>query len=400
MYMTNDLQHRMRRILAVVAGLLCLTSCSMMQEDMKPCGKVTQALRVYLKYDYNTTQADLFSDHVGEVRLYIIDDATSTVVKDTIVSNRDHAFAIKQHPQSQMFYIDVTGLPFDRKYRLAAIALQRPYDETLLNPHHHFSITSPAVGQNIDRLSARLMHASEPDLDGRHAVDEATFGLDTLWMGHTTLAVDYPTVEARPSVDDQFYYVADTISMVRDTKFITLSIQNLDEDKKRDTKAEDYDVEIVVANSSLQWDNELSAQQTLLVHKPFAASTSTKWGKEELSDQDAEDVVVERTAHYELATSRLMYYQGADSGKNARLRITRKSDGMRVADFNLPMTFYDDAHIAHRTKWGAQEFLDRCYEYNLSLFLRGDTWEGLNIEVTVNVTAWRIYIQNAKLGIE
>ncbi|MBQ0048965.1 MAG: FimB/Mfa2 family fimbrial subunit [Bacteroidales bacterium] len=396
--MTNDVLHRMRKALAVMAGILSLASCSMMQEEMEPCGSVTQALRVYLKYDYNTAQADLLSDHVGEVRLYVIDDATSTVVKDTIVSNRDHALAIKHHPQSQMFYIDVTGLPVNRKYRFAATALQRPYDETLLNPHHHFRITSPTVGEDIKQLSARLMHATEPDIDGRCAVEEATFGLDTLWMGHTTKPLDYRAVEAEPTTAAQFFFVADTISMVRDTKFISLSIQNLDEDKKRETRAEDFDVEIVVANSDLQWNNELAANQALLVHRPFAASTSTKWGKENADDDDSQDVVVEQTAHYELATSRLIYYQGADSHKNARLRITRKSDGMRVADFNLPMTFYDDAHMAHRTKWGAQEFLDRCYEYNLSLFLRGDTWEGLNIEVTVNVTAWRIHIQNEKLG--
>lgn len=396
--MTNVL-HRAKTTFAVMTGILCLASCNMMQEDLEPCGDVTQAMRVYLKYDYNTAQADMFSDHVGEVRLYVIDDETSAVVKDTIVSNRDNANAIKHHPNSQMFYIDIPNLPVNRKYRFAATALQRPYDETLLNTHHHFSITSPAVGQNIEQLSARLMHAQSPDALGRYNVDEAECGLDTLWMGHTTKAVEYNAVEAKPSLQDQVLYVCDTISMVRDTKFIMLSIQNLDEDKKTNTKAEDFNVEIEVANSDLLWNNELNASQRLLVHKPYAASTSTKWGKKDPTNPASEDVVIESTAHYGLSTSRLMYYQGINTAKNARLHITRKSDGVRVADFNLPMTFYDDAQISHRVRWDAQEFLDRCYEYNLSLFLRGDTWEGLRIEVTLNVTAWRIYIQNEKLGI-
>lgn len=397
--MTNVLHHA-RTTIAVMTGILCLSSCSMMNEDIEPCGNVTQALRVYLKYDYNTAQADLFSDHVGEVRLYVIDDATSTVVKDTIVSNRNNNNAIKNHPQSQMFFIELRDLPVDRKYRFAATALQRPYDETLLNTHHHFSIISPAAGQNIEQLSARLMHAQMPDENGRYAVNESEYGLDTLWMGHTTKAVEYKAVVAKPQPKDQFFYTNDTISMVRDTKFIMLSIQNLDEDKRTETKAEDFDVAIEVANSDLQWNNELFAEQTPLIHRPYAASTSTKWGKKDPEDASSEDVVIERAAHYGLSTSRLMYYSGANTGRNARLHITRKSDGVRVADFNLPMTFYDDAHIGHRTLWGAQEFLDRCYEYNLSLFLRGDTWEGLTLEITVNVTAWRIYIQNEKIGTE
>lgn len=366
-------------------AMVCLTACSMMTEDLAPC---QTKVRVYIKYDYNTTMGDLLSPHAGWIRLLVIDNESNLVVKDTVVSNRDDNNVILLHPNSQTFYVEMDDLKAEHSYRFSAVALQCPEDEVDKTGADYFKMTIPTVGENQHKLGISLTHTNTPNEQGLYAVKAPACGLDTLWMGHTTKAVTVPRNTANQ-------IVGDTISMVRDTKYFTISLHNLDETEKLNINCSQYRVEIVSANGILEWNNALTAEQPTLQYNPYAERTSETIGLEDPNDPQSPEIVTERTAHYYLSTSRLMYKQ--QTAQNAILRITRLSDNKVIVLINLPATLYDGAGIQHYVRWGAQEFLDRCYEYNLDFFLKGDTWEGATLKVNLNMVPWVLRIQNATL---
>lgn len=386
-----SIKQRMRRFINIFsllgAATLTLGSCNaIMDKDLEPC---TTTVRVHLKYDYNIPRADMFSDHVGEVRLFVVDDKTGTVVRDTIVSNRDNFNAIKSHSESQTFHIDFKDLPDGGTYRFVAYAQQRPYDETIQHPEDKFVITSPQVATAVTTLESRLTRNATVDALNRHAVTAPACGLDTLWMGHTTRPITLPQQRVKMVVID------DTVSMVRDTKYLTLRLHNLDEAKKADIYAQDFTIEITDNNGLLGWNNNLltDKDKDMLLYSPHDQRTGEYLGRTPESP-DA-DVVVEREAQYDISFSRLMFHTGTLADRNARLIIRRNSDGMVIANLNLPfyLAMGRDAFAIYH--YSEQEYLDREYDYDMDLYLRGDTWDSGRINI--NITAWAIRFQNEKL---
>lgn len=376
-------------IFSLLIAALTMNSCTaIMDDDLEPC---TTTVRVHLKYDYNILRADMFSDHVGEVRLFVVDDKTNAVVKDTIVSNRDNSDAIKHHSASQTFHIDFNNLPDGGQYRFVAYALQKPYDETQQHHADKFVITTPQRNGDVTALESRLSRNATADAAGRHAVVAPDCGLDTLWMGHTTKPVTLPKQKVGMVV------INDTVSMVRDTKYLTLRLHNIDAGKRAEIYADDYDVEITDDNGLLGWNNELLTNKDgeTLLYTPFHQRTNEYLGRTEASPDD--DVVIEREAFYELSFSRLMFREGAQAGSNARLKIIRKSDNMVIVDVNLPYYLAAGRGYYPMYNYKEQEYLDREYSYSLDFFIKGDSWSELQLPVPVAITAWVIRFQNEKM---
>lgn len=361
-----------------------LSACSWMHEDLPLC---TQAVRVYIKYDYNIQRADMFSEHAGEVRVFVLDDATGSVVRDTVVSNRDHADAIMHHPESQLYYIEFSDLKMDANYRFAAYALQRPYDETQRPTTDHFVGTFPAQGADIRTWKMDLTYQQTPDTANRYAVKAPACGLDTLWMGHTTRALYLPQLL------NQNILIADTISMVRDTKYLQVLLHQTDAPDS--IFADQYELEVVAENAHLGWNNEVLASPALLYTPHFQRTLETVG-----QDEQGVDTVLSRTAYYELSFGRLMYYLGNDFSRNARLRIIRKATAEEpakvIADLNLPSALAEGRTQYAWYNYNVQEYLDREYNYRLDFFILNGKVEDILL-VSVNVTPWVIRLQNSIL---
>lgn len=371
----------------------------MMTDDLEPCVEYVEnastAVCVQFKYDYNIQRADMFTNHVGAVRLFVIDDATNNVVRDTTVTNRDNNQALRSHD----FAITFTDLTQGSAYRFVAMALQRPYDETMQHAEDKFVGTFPAKGNSITDLKMKLTHSDDADALGRHAVEAPSCGLDTLWMGNTTHKFVVPqmtnekeiscdtvvTADGVTTISRHTRYIArDTVSLVRDTKYLSVSLHNLDAPSS--IGHEDFRVEIVDDNALLDWDNSVIPMAQLL-YTPHA-----QWTAEAL---DSDNSVMERTAHYDLSFSRMLYHSSAATGKNARLRIIRVSDGHIVADINLPSHLAMGRKAYEQLNYSEQEYLDREYDYDLHFFIRGDEW--LYASLRINILSWALRIDNITL---
>lgn len=369
----------------VMVALTAMTqsSCSMMTEDLAEC---VTTVSVVFKYDYNIERADMFHDHVGSVRLFVVDDATNQVVKDTTVSNRDDLDAIRQN-DGRYYTMQLSGITPDRSYRFVAYALQRPYDETARMGSDRFEGTFPQLHADVTTLGMSLTHGATPDSEGRHAVTAPTCGLDTLWMGHTTKPFFVPFSPNRHQ------NIADTISMVRDTKYLQVLLHQSKD--PADLYADDYEVEIVAANANLAWNNTVLDSPTLL-YTPHFSRTVESYGL----DADQKEVVTARTPYYEISFSRLMCYEGTDFPKNAKLHLIRKAKGTEprevIAVLNLPHSLAMGRTQYAWYHYSEQEYLDREYNYRLDFYILGGKVEDVFL-TSVNITPWSIRLQNEKL---
>lgn len=362
-----------------------------MTEDLPECENIVS---LAFKYDYNIERADMFHDHVGYVRLFVIDNETGVVVKDTSVSNRDNADAFKLSTD-RYFTMNLTGLPADRYYRFVAYALQRPYDETQRQGSDNFVGTFPKLYSDVKSLKMDLTFDPAPDADGRHAVTAPDCGLDTLWMGHTDEPFYVPVFKNENSE------VRDTISMVRDTKYLTLLLHQLD--NPTNISSDQYEVEVVAENAHLDWDNTV-LQSPKLLYTPHFARTIESVGMNE----EGQDDVLSRTAYYEVSFSRLMNYTKPEEfAKNARLRIYLKAtaDNPRklLVDLHLPHTLAEGRSryewLKEELKKGQdpeQDYLDREYKYRLDFYFQGTEVKDIYL-ISTNITPWVIRIQNEHL---
>ncbi len=348
--------------------LMSLSSCDMMTEDRDDC---PTGLYITFKYDYNLERANMFNDHVGSVTLYVYDTS------DRLVRTYEESNSAFSQPLKDVTYkMHLTDLAVG-SYRFIALAQQSPYSETLTSGRARFVRSGVETENARTDVTVRLDRVA--DAAGSYAIENNALPLDTLWHGmeekYISVYSDKPTY--------------DTISLVRDTKKINVTLRELDDPTVMDI--DKYDMTIIDRNSVILYDNSLD-ESDYVVYTPHET-----WNTEDKTDaMDTEGNVlagVGRIGHADFMTSRILYHE--DAADDGILTITNKETGVVVASLNLPdilsqLRNSDDLH-----RYGEQEFLDRGYDYDISLFLKGDKLEYLTI--AISVLGWEKRIQFASL---
>ncbi len=203
----------------------------------------------------------------------------------------------------------------------------------------------------------------------------------------------YPLEEQYVTVASGYATYA-TVSLVRDTKHLNITLRQIDEPDK--ITHNDFDVDIIEPNGTIGHDNGVAAGDSLL-YTPYASWTSRfDDGGVTVEPQGsrADETAVQRTAHYNLMFNRLVI-DSEDASKGALLRIRKRSDGKTVALINLTQ-FLSEGRIAYDIRnYGDQEYLDREYDYHLNLFLQGNKWK--YCDIVVNVLGWARRKENIEL---
>lgn len=336
---------------------------------------------VHLKYDYNIQRADMYAEHAGYAIIFALDENEKVVAQQTVQKSG----SLMENPVK-------FGNLKPGNYHFVAMAMQRPYEQLAGEKGARFRANLPQEGGDIRSLEVKLDRNAEA-VNDFHAVEAPAVGLDTLWIGRSTGRLEVKV----PYTEKSIY--RDTISLVRDTKYLNLTLHQLE--NRADIHDSLYAVRITDANGWLGWDNELKADDKLLYtpHAQWTTALSEK-GVAYMSDQEAalapaDDPIVERAAHFEISFSRLMYYATAAQGKNAVLQITNKETQEVVAEVNLPyyLAFARNAYEAYH--YSPQEYLDREYQYNLDFFLQKERWEYMSLRV--NILPWVMRFQNEVL---
>lgn len=365
--------------LALIA--VAFTACDMMHEDRDDC---PTGLYVMFKYDYNLQRADMFNDHVGSVTLYIFDEQ-GRFVKTQEESNTASAKPLKD----RSYRMHVTGLP-KGKYQFIALAGQDSYDEQLSTNRAKFVRKDIAAGSKMTDLEVLLDHVQATAAEaakygaGKYVVQNNALPLDTLWHGIDTRLIE--VTDTRPTYD--------TISLVRDTKVITISLRELDDPTEMDIN--NYELTIEDRNAHILYDNSLD-ETDRLVYTPYATRNTEDDG-DALDPNGNKLEGVGKIGHAYFMTSRIMYRKTAfDAQGNPNfmyLSIKDKRTGdvvvrANVADLLTRQTTYDNVMF---TKQG---FLDRGYDYQLQFYLNKGkfayTW------INVSVLSWAVRTQEELL---
>ena len=367
---------RLTAISSIVALGSMLCSCNdLMHDDLPSCD---MGVDLQFKYDYNVQRADMFNDHVGGVSVFVYDQQGKYITRQDAY-NSATSQPLKDHNYTMRLNLE------PGKYRFATFAFQKKYEETRTHNGAKFQIALPEEGSDIKELNVRLdrtspnrRDAQSPDgnvpEDHPAVVENLSLPLDTLWQGLSDQLVEVKDLQVTKH----------TISLVRDTKQLTIRLHQLNE--PTNINADDFSYQITDANGYINYDNSLLPDEELR-YTPYKTWTT------EFKDPDGK--VTERTAMAALMFSRVVLHPVTENDKNAILSIWNKKTGEEVVRINLADCLAQGRGAFENMNYSAQEFLDREYDYKLDFFLKGDQWQYM--QLGISILDWSKRIQRADL---
>lgn len=353
--------HIMQSVMLVAVLLPVVAACSWISEELPECPPSEVHLR--FEYDYNMMRSDVFKDHVGGLTVFVFDDNNNLVTQ----RSENDKERLKVYGYEMVF----SDLEPDREYRFLALAYQKGEEEILQMPGAKFRRTEMKNGDPIEQLNVKLDRESDANADGTIRVPHENRALDTLWISRN---------DCRAKVRLQ-ENVTTTLNLMRHTNNLTVTLRQTD--CPADINIEDFEIKVTDRNGWVNYDNSLR-EDNQLTYTPYA-----RWNTD---FKDDEGTVVQRAAHADLSFPRLIYYE--DWRENARLTIFNKKTNTQVADINLP-DYLAQGRNSTEQQYSAQEFLDREYVFKLDFFLKGDTWDYVNL--SISVLSWSVRIQNINL---
>lgn len=342
-------QHLVWLWLSVLSSV-ALTSCDMMTEDREDCPT--------FKYDYNLQRADMFSDHVGAVDVYVFDENGKFVTKQSEANQGG------SNPLAAPLYRMHMNLD-PGKYQFIVLAGQKSYAEQLAAPRAHFVRTEPQPGDDMSALNVRL--DTKNGKSSMLLVDNMNQPLDTLWHGMMTEPVE--VFEQKPTYR--------TISLMRDTKKINVTLREQDDPTQMDIN--NYDLQIVDRNTHILWDNSLD-ETDQVVYTPHALwNTDDRTPAFDVNGNEIEGVG--HIGHADFMTSRIIKHDS--EADDAMLIITNKQTGKTVCTINLADYLSRLRSSEEVYNYSEQEFLDRGYDYQVDIFLIGGRLAYVNISISI-----------------
>lgn len=365
------MKHLLKKLctaLLLLAACGMIASCNMMEEDLSDC---PQGLYITFKYDYNLERADMFNDHVGSVTLYIFDE-DGNLVRTQEESNTPSAAPLK----SRGYAMHVEGLA-PGKYKFIALAGQRPYGEMMQDSRAKFVRTDMQPGSPMQALGVQLDRTL--NAGGGYDIVNNSLPLDTLWHGIETAGFEVSAT--RPTYG--------TISLVRDTKKVNVTLREIEDPTEMDVAK--YDMTITDRNSTILWDNSLDETATV-VYRPHAT-----WNTDDRTpavDGTSGEVLpgVGKIAHADFMTSRILIHD--DPAADGVLSVVNRETGAEVIRVNLPDLLSRLRTSEDIWRYTAQEFLDRGYDYQLDFFLSNGKLSYVNIGISVLGWSQRVQFED------
>ena len=389
----KSLRHIALMAAMMIAAALTLGSCSDFFEGEGDC-----PLEVYVKfrYDYNLQRANMFADHVSAVTLYVFDDNNTLVATHT--ERNTPSSAPLRDPNYEMYL----KLPYGR-YHFMALAGD---PVTTLDPTANAAsrakfIVSPFTTQQ-DMTIHLTQNSQLPTPNSQLSTPNSQLSslpLDTLWHGMSSKVIE----------PNDFDVCRDTISLIRDTKQIMVSLCDID--SSNGTDINNFTITITDHNAHLLWDNSVDPTYAVLYH-PYAtwnaqgitsSSEQEQSGNSEgvtsSSEQEQSALTLPQTAHAQFMTSRIIAH--TNPADDATLYIYNKEKDEEVATLNLVdllcrLRNYDDLH-----RYTPQEFLDRAYDYNIEFFLKAGKPAYIDVTtyvaIGVNILSWSRRVQLVQL---
>lgn len=351
-------KHIIRMLALLVAGTGLSACTDWMYDDRSGC---EHGVWLSFKYDYNLQRADLI-EHVGSVGVFVYDEegryVTSFVQPD-----------MRQAEPYRMYF----DLP-EGRYRFIALADQHEYENLEALPGGMYLQDEPEAGDLMEDFSVMLKHIHVGDDWG--IVDHERNPLDTLWYAISDESLYVPAEG----------YAYDTLSLIRDTKSISVSLREIDDPGCIDV--DDYSFTITHRNLLLNCN---PGRADMVADPSAVVAVYTPYMKWNTSDDSSSRAGAGRTAHADFMTSRLY----DDDDNEAKLTIRHRESDRTVIEADLCNLIGQLRNYDETQRYTLQEFLDRGYDFRLTFFLKGGEWQ--YTDVSIGILGWSKRIQNVSL---
>lgn len=324
---------------AVMAGSAVVSCDSILDEEDVDC---SVEYKVKFKYDYNMKYADAFAREVGTVTLYAFDDNGRLVYQKTeegdVLAEDGYAMSVELEP-GDYHLITWAGLDDEASFSVPlVVAGQSSMDE---------------LRCKMDRLYTRA------DADGTAVV---TSKLSSLWHGE----VARHTFTSRAASTQVV-----TVPLVKNTNTIRIILQQMDGLR---VNVENFEFTITDENGLMNYDNSLLEDETLTYYPYYTAQGTTETGSRATNGEQGDDDEIS-VAIAQITVGRLVVEN------NPRLTIVNKETDETV--LSIPLVKYLLLTEAEGHDMGAQEYLDRQDEYNMTFFL-DQNMKWINTSIIIN----------------
>lgn len=355
-----------------------LASCSMFHDDLPECAvRPTTRATVNFIYDYNTSETDAFAEHIGSITLYAFDSEGKLVLR------QEHT--VDAHGINAPGYSMPIELP-EGHYTLyaSARATTAGYEAAIQMPGAKFRRSADGIGTPLADLFYTLDHQNG-------IVDHGGVALEDMWLTREGVPFDM-TVAPMPSEGDPQpadILLTATVPLQRVTNHINLTISRAlvtrTSDRAEPLLPEEYDVKIVTQNASDRLD---------LLGNPMTNGIPLTYTPHNIAPSTGSDGNPALTAN--ISTSRLMHEDNAT--EHTKLVITAKNSG-ETFTYDLPALLAEGKKApAYSDKnWNEQEYLDREYNYEISVNFDEKDRRWKYIEVKISILNWAKRIQNVDL---
>lgn len=317
-------------VLSMVTMLLIvsLASCDAMHEDLAPC---PQGLRLRFMSTWNLEEANMFPSQVDCLTVFVFDSEGNRVVDPIVrfapeISDEEWRLDIPL-PEGTYTVLAYGGMACDNasfRFDFKNVVTKLEDMEVFMRPG--------------------VIDAPAPD----------NF-LHPLYYGR--LVVDVPAMGPDSS------YTPATVDLMKDTNNIRVMMSN---SNGVEIDYRDFDWVITDNNTRFNWLNDIISTETV-IYKPWASGNSTM-GTNVAGNPFS-------VSYAEFSTSRLM------RRSDAKLIITRKSDGVEVVNVDL-INVLQEMRSQYFSYLSPQDFLDRESWWELSFFLaENGRWAYVEIRV-------------------
>lgn len=304
--------------------------------------------RVNFRYTKNIVGADAFGPQVTRVHLYVFDKQGRLVINKT---------AERQPTDDNRFFMEI-DVPPGKYDMLAWCEGASDIDRA----------TAFVIGQNtvptvIDDLCAELPLQSE-------ATEQySDRDIDRLYHG---IAADVVCPDTYGTID------LDPIYLTRDTKHLSVLLQNLDGSPIGENE---FSFAIEAANNVLDYRNNVISD-TPFNYRPWSVErTSASFDRNDPETQHGRNTRVQTEANgllAELTTGRLV------AGRTPKL-VVRNNDGEEVIRIDL-IRYLLLVKSKYEGANSDQNYLDRCDDYTLMFFIQNGSWS----KAKIYINNWRV----------
>ena len=342
----NKRVHIFRRLAlasAMVVAMLATTSCNDGLGTFD--GEGDCGVYISFKYDYNIKFANAFANEVNSIALYVFDEE-ETLIDQLTTTDKE---ALSDDEFEMVLQLD------PGKYQLLAWG-------GLMNEESFDLLANAEIGKTkLQELQVR-MHRDH------NASGDAVVEKDLLPLYHGSMKIDVN------DVDGTYKH---TMSLMKDTNVVRILLNEL---SGHEADADDFIFEIEDSNGLYDWDNTLLEDEQI---------TYKAWDKESVSTETetmsrAQESVGGALA--ELTIGRIR------ADRSPILRIRSSETGEDIV--RLPLAEYAlMVKGQYNLGMSSQEYLDRVYEYNMTLFLDEGEW----VSTSILIHSWRVVINNTVL---